>query len=257
MDVKLEDLKELKGVMPEPWLNWILGFVALVSVFKFFIEPLSSLVKFAKDLSPTKISKKSKQEILEECLEKTDYIDKKVLEHCKELKDIELFYKMTRIKCKKNLRDGLIWFHDKTSSKFSWEFIRPAIPYLHERAGNFYVCVPLFDRIYWFFNLFTIVYTSLFMSLIMMLASYSKPKGNVGFLVFIFIVIPLFLMIFALWQTTLPVTRADMISKEVNRIKGVLNRGKNRKNYIKILFLILNRFHKFMLLFFKYFIDRW
>jgi ABC-type multidrug transport system fused ATPase/permease subunit len=234
--------------------------IFLAIVFCFYA--LFSLLKQAKDLLPTKVFKKSKEEILGEYLERTNCLDKRIIEHCKELKDIELFYNMTRIKCKKNLRDGLIWFHDGTSSRFSWEFIRPAISYLHEREGVFYVRVPPLARLYWFFNIiFSIFYTLLLITLtiIMIFASYSKPKGNASFLVFIFIFI-LFLLImilFTLWQTILPVTRADMISREINCIEGVLSRGKNRKNYIKMLFLILNSFHEFMLLFFKAFIDQW
>jgi hypothetical protein len=96
------DIKDFLNVLPESWKQPINTVVAIFLLLFFFL-------KQSKDLFSTKTSKKNTEELLGEYLKKYDYLDKQIFEHFKYLQDAELFYRVTKIKCKKNLRDGLIW----------------------------------------------------------------------------------------------------------------------------------------------------
>ena len=52
------------------------------------------------------------------------------------------FYERTVILCNKNLIDGLNWFFNNNHSQFKWKLIKPAVRYLREEEGRFYVKVP-------------------------------------------------------------------------------------------------------------------
>jgi hypothetical protein len=160
---------------------------------------------------------------LGEYLKKYDHLDKRIFEHFKYLQDAELFYRVTKIKCKKNLRDGLIWFHHNTSSKFSWDFIRSAIPYLHEQDWELSVQVPLLDRLYWssFFILTILIFLFIIYYSILILIFYFYYKNQVNAAISLVALILLFIFLPFSWSQTLPVTRADIISREIKRMKGI------------------------------------
>jgi hypothetical protein len=210
------DIKDFLHALPESWKQPI-NTVAAIALLLFFF------LKQSKDLFSTTTSKKNKEELLGEYLKKHDYLDKRIFEHFKYLQDSELFYRVTKIKCKKNLRDGLIWFHHNTSSKFSWDFIRSAIPYLHEQDWELSVQVPLLDRLYWSSFLILTIFIFLFIVYysILIIIFYFYYKNQVNAAISLVALILLFIFLPFSWSQTLPVTRADIISREIKRIKGL------------------------------------
>jgi ABC-type multidrug transport system fused ATPase/permease subunit len=222
-------IKDFLEKLPEQWKQPIIIFVAIA----FCVQFLLFLLKQFRDLLPTKTSKKSKEELLSDYLKKNDYLDKRIFEHFKDLQDAELFYQVTRIKCKKDLRDGLIWFYHNTSSKFSWEFIKPAIPYLYECNWELFVRIPKLEIMYMISSFVSgaIFFALSLVILFLILVFASKLHVNVFISMCMFSIL-LTMMGFLLFIPTIPTIRAWMISREINRIKNtsINSESKNKKH---------------------------
>jgi hypothetical protein len=220
-------IKDFIDKLPEQWKQPIITIVAI----GFCVQFLLFLLKQVRDLLPTNPSKKSKEELLGDYLKKNEYLDKRTFEHFKDLQDAELFYRVTKIKCKKDLRDGLIWFYHNTSSRFSWEFIKSATPYLYERNWELYVRVPTLEIIQ---VILSVIASAIFFFLsltvlLLTLISILKLQVNVFIQMCAFSIL-LAMIGFFLLIPTIPATRAWMMWREIKQIKNTLVISESKHN---------------------------
>lgn len=197
----------------------------LSNIEKIFVSILSalSLLGIALDRYSNwfqaRFPKQQKINIIEDFFKNSHYIDKKLESHLQEIKTKEVFYQTTKIECKKNLREYLIWLYENTPSNFSWQFIRSVKPYIKEKNGQIFIKISNFDNIqnlfYWslsFLNFLLVV-------LLIFAFGVSKiPLSGAITLVILITIIWFFLTGFYFLTLTIPITRAKIIDKEIKKL---------------------------------------
>jgi hypothetical protein len=225
MNFEIKEFKELLDVVPQEWKDYIVGFFLITICFYIIIF----LIKQSQAILPKKNTVKSKEEILNEYIKNVEHLDQNISDHFKGLQDEELFYRVTKIKCKKNLRDGLLWFYLNSSSRFSWWFIKSAFPYIYEKNWNLFVKISTIDLILWLFCKIISSLCIILTSILMLLLLKSKVINLSVFIIFIILFIPLGFLFGVSSALALPVTRADMINSEINRIRGIHSKRRSNK----------------------------
>ncbi|NJP21722.1 MAG: hypothetical protein HC763_24995 [Hydrococcus sp. CRU_1_1] len=167
----------------------------------------------------SRFQKQQKEKAIDNYLNNSSYVDRKLESHLKELKTKEVFYQATKIDCKRNLRDYLIWLYENTPSNFSWQFIRSVKPYIKEKNGQFFIKSSNFDNIQNLFYLSLSFLNFLLVVLLIFAFWFSKiPLSGTITLVILITITWFFLTGFYFLTLTIPITRAKIIDKEIKKL---------------------------------------
>jgi hypothetical protein len=206
--------------------GWAKSTILILLGLQLFTITLKKII----EVFPVRASKKQKNELIDEYLTNPAYIDGRLELHLKELKAREVFYKMTRIDCKKNLREGLIWFYESTSSYFSWSFIRSAKPYFKEKDGELFIEIPLIEEFWQIVNYIQSISCLIFAGLLYIIYSFLKTKTIGSTLIFFIAVFWFIASSLYFLSLTSPVGRARLINRQLNKLN---NSNKKASSFIK------------------------
>lgn len=184
--------------------NWGLNFLMLYMILRLFSPQLKDFLSFYSTLQQRS--------------QGVSCQDEKVNENFRELQARKKFFQDTGIyNCPKNLRDGLIWFHNR-SDNFSWKYICSTKKYIKQRNGVLFVKISWLDIATYHINhvCAAVCFLLAFWVLYIGVSSSNQLSSSAVILSFLYL---LFASCYFICST-FPIWRAKKIAKEIETLTG-------------------------------------